>query len=588
MLKNKVSQSMKVMISMLLIVIMIALTAIVAVNATSSSTAKAAAKPTISKKSRNILIGKKYNLNINNKVAKSKYKWTSSNKDIATVDNRGIVTAKSKGKVDIACIITTPDKIDHRVSCKVTVREPAMVFRIRNKVSALNLGQEYDLNRMIGPSSSNDKTTWTTSDETIAKPDSMGRFIALKEGKVTITGTTMSGKSDSVTITVVDKEGIVTNQEELDTLVGSGVELVTIKTDEELELDIKGGKHLDQTLVVDAPNADIRNRGVFKSIEIKQVKGDTWYERAVGNLLRILDKDVRIVIASYANVSIEVNEENAVLRIENNGKIEEIILNKKSELDISGYSEEDVPVTVNVPNIKIKTSVPLNLVCNERIELEILPGAEKTTVKARTKDLIPTITGITNISVVIGDEEEVAETPVSGGSGGGPGAGPGPGPGTDPTPEDSKTYYIIDSMSGERLKLNDVFSLTVVYGDNIKILLPADIITSLKDFLQNQNETIIKWKDIKSEVTKKYENIYFNSINMDIEVKISPVAGDELKKKVDLPLLGSYEVRVNANTNSVTVKAISSGKTYEVQKLDDYSIKISPAPVGLKFLVPAG
>ena len=193
----------------------------------------------------------------------------------------------------------------------------------------MNRGQEYDLNRVLGPKSSNDKTTWTTSDASIAKPDSLGKFTALKEGKVTITGTTMSGKSDSVTIMVVDKEGTVTNQKELDDLVGSGVEFITIKTDEELEFNIRAGKNLKQTLVVDAPNADVKNYGVFKTIEIKQIKGDTWYERAVGNLLKILDKDIGIEIASFASASIEVNEDKVVLRIKNNGIIEEIVINRK-------------------------------------------------------------------------------------------------------------------------------------------------------------------------------------------------------------------------------------------------------------------
>lgn len=575
-----ITKGMKAKFSILLIALMVALTAIVAVNNPSINIAEAASKPTISKKSRNILVGNKYNLNINNKVAKSTYKWRSGDDKIATVNNKGIVTAKKKGVVEIVCTINTPDNNTYRVKSKITVREPAMYFKIKNKVSALNLGQEYDLNRRMSPSYSNDKTTWTTSDDTIANPDSLGKFTALKEGEVTITGTTMSGKSDSVTFTVVDKEGIVTNQEELDVLVGSGAELVTIKTDKEVVLKVKGGKHLGQTLVVDAPNADIINRGVFKAIEIKQVKADTWYERAVGNLLKILDKDTRIVIASYAKVSIEVNEENAILRIENNGKIEEIIINKNSVLDMSGDSEENVPVIVNVPDIKITTSVPLDLVCNAKIELEVLPGAEKTTVKAANKDVIPTIIGDIIIKVEVGDEEiETPGVPTT--------TVPGTGPGTDPQPEDSEIYYITD-IEGRRLSISEVQIITVIYGDTY-IILPTDMITTLKGFLLNQTNTINIWKAINSEVTKKYDNINFNHLQInDVVVKISPVEGDELKKKVELPLLGSYEVKVDASNNSVTIKALSSDKIYTVKKLDNYSIKITPAPVGLTFTVPAG
>ena len=580
-----ITKGMKAKFSILLIALMVALTAIVAVNNPSINIAEAASKPTISKKSRNILVGNKYNLNINNKVAKSTYKWRSGDDKIATVNNKGIVTAKKKGVVEIVCTINTPDNNTYRVKSKITVREPAMYFKIKNKVSALNLGQEYDLNRRMSPSYSNDKTTWTTSDDTIANPDSLGKFTALKEGEVTITGTTMSGKSDSVTFTVVDKEGIVTNQDELDVLVGSGAELVTIKTDKDVVLKVKGGKHLGQTLVVDAPNADIINRGVFKAIEIKQVKADTWYERAVGNLLKILDKDTRIVIASYAKVSIEVNEENAILRIENNGKIEEIIINKNSVLDMSGDSEENVPVIVNVPNIKITTSVPLDLVCNAKIELEVLPGAENTTVKAANKDVIPTIIGDIIINVVVGDDEEEETVP------GIPTTTvPGTNPGTDPQAEDAETYYILDS-SGVKKKLSEISGVEVSYGI-MKIELPSEIINKLKGFLLNETETtnaVNAWKAIDETITKEYTDIVFNGTELDgvVSVKISPVEGDELKKKVELPLLGSYEVKVNASNNSVTIKALSSGKIYTVKKLDEYSIKISPAPQGLSFTVPS-
>lgn len=568
----------KVTLAVLLAVIMMAFTAIVAVKYMLPTIVEAATEPTISKTKRNILIGEKYNLNINNKVAKSTYKWTSSDDKIATVDKRGIVTAKSKGIVDITCTITTPDKTVYRVSCKVTVREPALHFRIINKVSVLNLGQEYDLNRRLAPSSSNDRTTWTSSDPSIANPDSMGRFIALKEGKVTITGTTISGKSDSVTITVIDKEGLVSSQEELDALLGTGVGLITLKTDAEETIKIKSAFYQNQTLIVDAPNASVENYGKFKVIEIKQIKTDSWYERAVGNLLRILDGDARIVVASFASVSIEVNEKEAVLKIVNNGIIEEIVINQGAELDISGKSEEAAQVIVNVADLKIKTSVPLNLTCNEKIELEILPGAEKTTVRASSKDVVPTIKGNVTINVEIddGDDQEVIGQPVptrppTSGGGGGYIPGPSPDPTPTPKPEDSKTYYI--GSKEDNNKLENLGEITVKYG-GLTINVPEEIVDELKGFLANEDKTIEKWKDIK-EIT---------TVRNGIEIKVTGVQG-ELKKTVEfsgLVLDGhSYDVTVNPSANSVKLKGGS--QTFTVQMIKGTgdtgdSIKISPAP----------
>ncbi|TAH67236.1 MAG: hypothetical protein EWM47_09295 [Anaerolineaceae bacterium] len=559
-MKIKRSKGMKALLSMLLIAAMLVLTVMIAVNNPAASIAEAATKPTISKKTRNILIGKKYNLNINNKIAKSTYKWTSSDNKIATVDNKGIVTAKSKGVVDITCTITTPDKTIHKVTSKVTVREPALYFAIKNEVSALNLGQEYDLNRRLAPSSSNDKTTWTTSDASIANPDSLGRFTALKEGTVTITGTTMSGKSDSVTIKVIDKEGIVTNQEELDALVGSGAELITIKTDDEVEFDIKGGKYLGQTLKVDAPNADIKNSGVFKVIEIIDVKADTWYERAIGNLLKILDKDIGIVIASYASVSIEVNEENAVLRIENNGKIEEIVINKESELDITGDSKEDVPVVVNVPNIRIKTSVPLNLVSNARFELEVLPGGENTTITAANKDVVPTIIGNVNIKVVINDEEETVPgipTPPTGDGGYIPGPRPTPIP--DPKPGEYRLNKDLNQVASVKVEF-------VPFGLNYTV--EADMLNTLIGFLNDTQATVNQWK-ATTDTTKTYGSV---------QVQVTGSA-DSLTKQLDFltgDIMGrSFDVTVDPSDNSVTI--VGASLTFKVKKLSERSILITPA-----------
>lgn len=565
-MKNQFSQKKKILISLFLAVIMVTITATSGHGVISPINVEASTKPTISKKTRNILEGKKYNLNINNKIKKSTYKWTSSNEDIATVNSRGIVTAKSKGKVDITCTITTPDKTVYKETCKVTVREPAISFRIRNKVAALNLGQEYDLNRRLAPTSSNDKTTWTSSDTSIANPDSMGRFTALKEGEVTITGTTMSGKSDSVTIKVIDEEGIVTNQEELDALVGSGAELITIKTDEEIELDIVGFRAENQKLVVDAPNATIKNSTKFESIEIKQIKSDTWYEREVGNLLKILSQKARIVITAFASASIEVNEEDVVLRIENNGEIEELVINKKADIEITGDSDDVAAIVIDVPNIKIKTSVPLNIVSNEKFELEILPGGEKTTIVAKNKDTVPTIKGNANIKVTIGDEDEdvagiLVPTPTPGGGGGG-GYIPGPSPVPSPTPKAG--VYKLEK------NLDQVETVVVEYEPlNFKFTVESEILDQLINFLENQDDTVDKWK-ASIDTIKTYGGI---------EVRVSGKEGETTKKVEFLNGLlegRMFDATVNPDDNSVSLKG--SSQEFTVKKLDNRSIQISPAP----------
>ena len=178
-------------------------------SAFAANSASASTRPTISKKSQNILVGEKYNFNINGKIKSSTYKWESSDTAVATVNQRGIVTGVSKGKATVTCKVITP-KNEYLLTADVTVREPAESIEINNKIEKIYVGEKYNLNKTRLPETSNDKITWTTSDRSIAKPDKNGIFTALKAGQVTITASTLSGKKDSVTIRVLDESNSLT------------------------------------------------------------------------------------------------------------------------------------------------------------------------------------------------------------------------------------------------------------------------------------------------------------------------------------------------------------------------------------------
>ena len=66
-----------------------------------------------------------YQLEIKDKVAGSKYKWSSSNSKVARVSSKGIVTSVGKGTATIKCKITYPTNKSKTIKCKVTVIIPA-------------------------------------------------------------------------------------------------------------------------------------------------------------------------------------------------------------------------------------------------------------------------------------------------------------------------------------------------------------------------------------------------------------------------------------------------------------------------------
>jgi len=544
-----------------------------------TTTMKAATTPTLTKSSKNILVGNTYNLNVVNKIAKSTYKWTSSDKKVATVNNRGVVTGIKKGTAVITCTVKASDDT-YKLTCNVTVVKPAVLFRIKNKVTALNVGQVYDVNRTIAPSSSNDKTTWVSSDTSIAAPDKQGKFTALKEGTVTITGKTLSGKTDSMTLKVVDKDGTVTNQKELKTLLGSGVELITIKTAADVDLNIPNGNYSKTKLVVEAPKADVHNYGVFASIDIKQIAANSWYENAVGNLLNVLASDSRIVVSPNAKVKIEVNAEGAKLTIENNGVIEEVVVQKPADLNISGDADNNVPVVVNVPNITITSSVPLNLDCNKKIELVLLPGAEKTSIQAASEDVIPAIKGSITVKVKVGTGENakdqevkptpiVTQAPTTGGNTGGatPTVTPTPTPTSTPTPTPTPTPTATPTPTPTYSKtfslakpITEVTAISVSYQGQAYTI-SSTTLDTLVHMLNNETLYIDVWKGtIKTTQTYDGQTVTVSGTDGDSTKTVSFSGG---------PLDGrSYLVTLNSN-GSVTVVSKTTSVAFTISKGTD-------------------
>ncbi|MDF2803646.1 MAG: putative secreted protein [Anaerocolumna sp.] len=545
---------------------------------------QAAAKPTISKTTATILVGKKVDLNVKNWTKGATATWKSSNKNIATVNKDGVVTGVKKGTVNITCQVKIA-KATYKLSSKVTVRVPATSVTVSNKVTALNVGQVYSLKAVLKPASSNDLITWTSSNAKVLRVNTQGKIRGVKEGSATITGKTLSGKSVKVAVKVVDKDGTVTTQKELDSLLGSGAGVITLKTDAEAKFTVKAGQYTTQTLVVDAPKADVVNNGVFKDIEIKAIKASTWTENADGNHLVITAKDARIVVSEKAKVSITVNNNETVLKIENNGKVESIVLDKASSIEISGTSTEQIKVEVNGTGATITSSLPLNLTANAKVELELKKGAENTKVAAATKDVVPTITGDVKIVVTVGSGDTATTVEVSGdgytggtagggsnggGSNGGGSTGPVAGQPYEVTLENGK-YTLPDSYT--RLK-----EVVVHYGP-LDLKIDAGILTSLVRFLAETTATTAKWNAI-TDYSEEYESAGKKVL---VTVRATDLSNEKtVILTADAPF-GSrtYSVKVAGNDVTVTTGA---GVSYTLNKANTTELTISGA-TGVSFTV---
>lgn len=105
-----------------------------------------------------------------------KITWTSSNKNIATVNQKGELTLKKSGKVTIYATVA-----GKKLKCVVTVKKPYF--------NESNVELAYGLKKRINPCVYLSNVKWSSSNNKIATVDQYGNVTAMKPGKCKIYGT---------------------------------------------------------------------------------------------------------------------------------------------------------------------------------------------------------------------------------------------------------------------------------------------------------------------------------------------------------------------------------------------------------------
>ena len=122
--------------------------------------------------------------------------WSTSDKSIATVDDKGGVTGVKAGSATItASAAGIKDKSGKELSvtatCKVTVTaSKTLTVTLDQEKASVAVGKKITLKPTVQNYASDSGVTWTSSDEKIAKVDDKGVVTGVKVGSVTITATT--------------------------------------------------------------------------------------------------------------------------------------------------------------------------------------------------------------------------------------------------------------------------------------------------------------------------------------------------------------------------------------------------------------
>ncbi|WP_288735907.1 Ig-like domain-containing protein [uncultured Parabacteroides sp.] len=138
--------------------------------------------------------------------------WSSSNNDIASVNDNGEVTAVGPGTATITA--TANDGSGKAASCRITVNEPytppAIVhvtgISLDRETATIQKGSILQLSATVTPSNADDKTVrWESSNTDVATVDDNGKVTAIAPGTATITVTTTDQrKTATCSVTVTD------------------------------------------------------------------------------------------------------------------------------------------------------------------------------------------------------------------------------------------------------------------------------------------------------------------------------------------------------------------------------------------------
>ena len=177
----------------------------------------------------------KTKVSISGKKVSKAVTYKSSNKKVATVNAKGKITAKKKGKAVITVISKANKK--KTVKIKVMVGTPVTKVKLNKTKANLNVGKSLTLKTTLSPKKpSNKGIIWKSSNTKIATVTSKGVVKAKKAGTVKITATAKDGSGKKATCKITVKKAAVVKPDNPAPVVPLSIQSMKIVQDDMMEV----------------------------------------------------------------------------------------------------------------------------------------------------------------------------------------------------------------------------------------------------------------------------------------------------------------------------------------------------------------
>ena len=245
--------------------------------------------------------------------------WSSSNANVASIDNKGQVLAKTKGTT-----IITVKTIDgnYKDSINVTVKSSnsssvaVSGVKINQSNFELKIGESKKLSVTITPSkASNKKVKWSSSNVEVASIDGNGKVVAKSQGAAIITVKTVDGNyKASVNVTVkpnsnpfVAVNGVKINQSNFELKVGeSKILSATVTPSNATNKNVEWSSSNTSVAYIDATGQVVARSQGTAIITVKTIDGN--YKASVNVTVKSNVIGVSSVKINQSNFELKVGE----------------------------------------------------------------------------------------------------------------------------------------------------------------------------------------------------------------------------------------------------------------------------------------